>query len=523
MRFGFAILLSTVTACGSAAANDPEFTERPDELTGHEKLRVYEADELGVLRPVAIENLPKLRLPSVTFGSSVDVGELESAIDAAEANRKRRLSSSSHVNNGVPRAEDGSLGVVAFHMALLGDDRTSYEYPMQLGGIGQIEGFRVLLRTTAAAAMDLRELKKSGNPGLSNVELLGIPGFGDFWSEDQGELDAQANVSVPAHIADVDAMSEAMVRSRVRRLYPAARPSADYETLKRELPENYPLAAFSVAGNVARGGTRVALASVAVARTSKLRVNLSYVEGGNMLVGRLESGEPYALVGRDNIESTRYVLETDLGHKVTDDDIHAAIASDVGVAPERLYPVEEPGDFHLDMRMALFGPGTVLLDDSRAAVDAQLKWERDDYEAKHPGPDATGDAKAIWAEETQRFEMRRKNLETYVARQTQFEAMVLHDLEKTPLKVGRVAAVYANSRWPGEQEINFINAESGTNAKGERFYIALGAHARAEKAFAASMRAIGGLSRLYFLDRNLTPKTLEARGGIGCRVKAEGP
>ncbi len=503
--------LLTLAACGTYADEGSDSAA----LSGQEPLRVYAADAHGALSPVALDRLPKTPAPKLSLAASADTELVEKTMDLAESTRTSGLLSARRVRNQPGRAEDGSLRVSTFHVSAGGEDRTYLGYPGQLAQIGAVEGFNVVLRTPVADQVRA-EAMAATTEGLERVVLLSVPNFGDQWSEDQGEVDAEGNVSLPAPIEDVSAMAKVAFRERLERLYPGSPPGAEAD------PEKYPLANFGMNGNVAKERTQIALGSLAVANRKKVRSNFSYVEGGNMLVGRLEGGEPYALVGKDSLATTRYALEIDLRHKVTDAEILANIAADLGVAPENLHPVEQPGDFHLDMRMALWGPGTVLLDDAHAAVAAQLDWMQEDLYGREPKANAPAEELTAFVKAEEELQTYRDNLEAYAKRQAEFEAIVVRDLEKAHLKVVRVPAVYPSPAYTTDQSMNFMNGESGTNARGEKFYIALGGHARAERAFAASMQKLGGLSRLYFLDRQLTETTLKAHGGISSRVKADG-
>ena len=95
-------------------------------------------------------------------------------------------------------------------------------------------------------------------------------------------------------------------------------------------------------------------------------MNLTYNEGGNTLIGQ-RGGQPYIIVGMDSYEISKKFMEKDLNRKMTEEEVKMAFAIDYGVFKENVYIVEQPGDFHLDMCMAIVGENTILINDSAAA------------------------------------------------------------------------------------------------------------------------------------------------------------
>jgi hypothetical protein len=70
--------------------------------------------------------------------------------------------------------------------------------------------------------------------------------------------------------------------------------------------------------------------------------------------------------------------------------------------------------------------------------------------------------------------------------------------------------------------MNFLNGEAGTSAHGT-YFVTQGGDPRAERYIADKLLAPGtGLDRLYVAPGLISRDTLWERGGIGCRVKAEG-
>jgi hypothetical protein len=95
-------------------------------------------------------------------------------------------------------------------------------------------------------------------------------------------------------------------------------------------------------------------------------MNLTYNEGGNTLMGERDSG-PYVIIGLDSYDVSKSLMEKDLGREMTDDEVRMAFAIDYGVLKENVYFVEQPGDFHLDMSLAVVGKNTILVNDATLA------------------------------------------------------------------------------------------------------------------------------------------------------------
>lgn len=72
----------------------------------------------------------------------------------------------------------------------------------------------------------------------------------------------------------------------------------------------------------------------------------SIIEGGNML-----TGSDFALIGKDSL----YV--TCVQNGMTEEEARALIALETGYDADKLYFVEQPGTYHLDLNMLLLGKG----------------------------------------------------------------------------------------------------------------------------------------------------------------------
>lgn len=412
--------------------------------------------------------------------------------------------------------EDLSLQVRAFHMALTGGDITGGELIPQMARIGKKEGFEVVVRTLpdwkASQEKKYREL------GLDNVRVIAMdtPNLqaGDFWTEDQGDLDAKGGVAVPAML-------------RMGRLAPGFTGQA--EALGARVGRGWKDPnAVPVVGAVGARDSQQSLVALAVATGRPLRVNLSHIEGGNQLTGTLPSGERYALVGKDSVAVTQVMLSRELGKQVSLAEVKKAIAADLGIDPGNVFHIEQPGDFHLDMAMSAMKPGQVLLNDARAAFELQAQWLREDHAAKKPAarpgeaPDKLEKRLAAWKEAGQDLEEQLGKLKKDANVRAPLEKLAEADLKAAGLEVVRVPAAFQDPRFPYKQQMNFLNGEGGTNPRGQHFFITQGGDKRAQAAFKAALeKSVGGV-RLHFLDKELSRLSLGDMGGISCRARAEG-
>ncbi|MBL8955282.1 MAG: hypothetical protein JNK82_31200 [Myxococcaceae bacterium] len=387
--------------------------------------------------------------------------------------------------------EDGSVKVRAFHLAAFRDGGQEYAYA--LARIGQREGFDVVLRVPSEHLAVRREelaLRKLTNVQLQPIAEANLHGPErlDGWSEDQGELHLDGSVSVLPRLPPGAALFRAVLAEREQRLRGAGGP-------------------FPSVGAVSERNAERALAAIAVGRDAGLRTATTYLEGGNTLTGTLPSGEGYALVGRDSFTASRLLLEHELGRAVTADELTARVAEDLGVETKHVFAVEQPGDFHLDMKMMLLPGGHVVVNDAAQAAGLQATWLREEHAER--GVPVPPELEAALAREAQRAK-------TVAAA----EALAVRDLAGTGLTVHRMAGVFA--ALPGRGAMNFLNGEAAQNAKGEAFYVALGGDARAEAHVVGELGALpGGARRVHFISRSLSAETLTHHGGLSCRTKLE--
>jgi hypothetical protein len=206
------------------------------------------------------------------------------------------------------------------------------------------------------------------------------------------------------------------------------------------------------------------------------------------------------------------------------------MARDLGVAPARLFLVEQPGVFHLDMAMTLLGPGTVVLNDAHEALRLQTRWLREDHAAWRPRPEASTSRERylrdldLWLRAGRDLDETLAKLEKYTERFARAEARALADLQAAGLTVRRVAGRFLHPTRPWDRDVmNFLNGEAGTNPRGETYFVTQGGDPRAERYIAGRLLAPGtGLARLYLAPRLASRDTLWEKGATGCRVKVEG-
>lgn len=475
-------------------------------------------------------------LPEISAFRGVTNTQLVNALSTADQTRALELKSGKTKAASLVTPEDGSVKVKAFHMAALGSDQTGIEFPIQMAKIGEAEGFHLVLRIPAGQEKDFQ--KELAKEKLNNVTLVPVKDSEelDFWSEDQGELHTDGSVSVPRSLQGSKAISQeellrAITEARFERLHPRTR--VDLSTAEKlyDARRKHPDVAYSNVGAVGERNGQRAITAIAVGSKKNLRISNGYIEGGNALVGKRSDGTGFAVVGADSIAASKAALSKELGKKLDDAKVHELIAQDYGVDPKQLVVVEQPGDFHIDMHMALLPGGKAVVNDAMNVFALQKEWITADLERDKPGPlpaGASKSQKAKWEEAKADYDIRKealpdqlKELEATARRAAEHEARTVKDLEAAGVKVDRLPGVFPPAHGLGR--MNFLNVEQGQNQKGEHFMVALGGDARAEKLVAGKLSQLTGNSvRVHFLDRALTETTLNAQGGISCRTKIEG-
>lgn len=215
-----------------------------------------------------------------------------------------------------------------------------------------------------------------------------------------------------------------------------------------------------------------------------------YAEGGNLIVGENAAGETIALVGRDSIAATagEYLF-------VDDNPVLALIAEDLGIAVQRVIPVEQPGKFHLDMGLLFVGKGVVLLNDSGAQLaeaETRLATYQDEASRRHAA------------------KLRLQcGLEALAARDLAAGGLTVH---RHKLESGSVYNFF-NGEFVADEgdQVHYLTNGTGTAAVMKTFVSLLVDELKV--AVAVHTSPVGAAEH-----------SLESQGGVGCRIKgAPGP
>lgn len=455
-----------------------------------QKITTYQRSPEGVQK-VALGSIPPTSSqPSPSL--PVDAEKLDLTLDQLRQERRRELKTGQERPVAPPVSKDASNNPECMHMAWDPADRSSFHFITQMAEIGKVEGFRVV--ADCPQGQQRRFQRRLPQEVADHITTVSNPGSHDTWTEDHGEFTQGGELVVPAILAEDAPIEDWIMEHRGRRYSEAEkeglpRPGADYGSL----------------GTVNdRQSQQELIASALASGLPKIKMAVSYVEGGNFLTGKKPDGTPFALVGKDSVAVTREVMR-EAGRRLTSDrDAVDQIARDYGLKPGQVTAVEQPGEFHLDMSMALAGPGQVVLNDARKVADIQKDWVEEHYQNKW----------FTWGKRAQleAIEARAKKLAVY-------EDMVERDLRKAGLQVFRVPGCFAES--VANREMNFMNLRQGVNEQGQPFAVSLGGDERAEKMFAHTLLEDipSGYHRVHFLDRDLTADTLALNGGIKCRTK----
>jgi len=258
-------------------------------------------------------------------------------------------------------------------------------------------------------------------------------------------------------------------------------------------------------GGVQKARTQRMAAAQALVHGQPVRQGKSYLEGGNLLSGTRQDGSAYVLVGADSLEIAWHQLKQSKPG-ATLEEAKAIVASDLGVSVEQLYSIEQPGAFHLDMRMMPIGPGKMALQDSREAAALHLEWLRQE---------GVGGAQ---------LDRMAKKLENWVNARAPLEDLAARDLQAAGLEVHRLAGVFLNFQERDSEVVNFFNSRHGVSPQGVRYSILMGGPPQAESYFATQLleQIKAPIDRLYFLDPSQTAPTLKLMGGLKCRSKLLG-
>ena len=453
--------------------SDPQHVDYP---SSRYEIRCYAPGPQGKVRSLSFEEL-------VAAQERPFQSELRFAVEGSTGRTRR-----DDEKTGMIAPKDHSLQVDSMDM-LYESWGVGRQYFEQMTEVGKVEQFQVR-GLVSHGSLPYAEAALS-KAGISNFQLHPSESTGT-WLEDYSEPLLDGGRVVPATFkGEGRKLSEVLEEARQARYEPLGL-SGDFIKQGSVDSSDYQ----KVGG--AQG--RVHGEQVYQAR--------SYVEGGNMLSGLRPDGTPYVLVGKDSLDLTRELLERHLGRKAQQQEVLETVAGDYGVEAEQVFPVEQPGEFHLDMRMSPLAPGVIGLQDSQLAAKMQAAWIREEL-----GSTMT----EAWNQE----------VEDMVAagdEAARYEALARRDLEQAGLKVVPMAGAFRNMNSTKVDGANFFNARHGTNPEGEKYTIMMGGTVKQEAYVADLLLGQGHLAaeRLYFLDPEQNQETLPKQGGLKCRTKPHG-
>lgn len=363
------------------------------------------------------------------------------------------------------------------------------QYFQQMTEIGRVEQFQVRGLLSEEALPYAEKYLKEG--GYTNFQLHPSEQTGR-WLEDYSEPLLDGGRVVPAHFPSEGKKLGEVVKEARQQRFQAHGLSGD----------------FTNQGSVNSGEYQTVGAIQGKIHGETVYQAGSYVEGGNLLSGLRPDGTPYVLVGQDSLELTKELLARKLGRTPEELEVRQAVAEDYGVQADQIHPVEQPGEFHIDMRMTALAPGVIALQDSRLAAQMQAAWIREELaDTMTPEWNQEVDAMVQKADEAARY-----------------EELTRRDLERAGLEVVPVAGAFRNMNNTKIDGANFFNARHGTNPEGEKYTIMMGGTAKQEAYLADFLLGQGHLpvERLYFLDPEQNQETLPEHGGLKCRTKPTG-
>lgn len=447
-----------------------------------EKITTYRKTKGGIER-VVFSDLPARPQSPPPQSKSPEASELKQQVARLKAERGQQPTDSEVL------AKDAEVNPSQMLMAHDPKDQASLPYIEQMALVGQVEDFHVVVDAQPESLQKAQ--RKLDKRAAANTTWISNAGGHDSWTEDHGEFTRSGGVIVPALLPADTEIDSWVFKARADR----------YREMEKQ-GEKHPGCNYAIQGLTnGRQAQEELINSALSTGVQDLHMAVSYVEGGNILNGHRPDGSAYALVGRDSLAITAKLLPAGAGESQA----IAQVAADYGLKPENIIPLEQPGDFHLDMAMTLAGPGQVLLNDSRQVLALQKQWITEHYKHTWFNRDE---------QPSQLEQVEKKANKTAV-----FEDIVEKQLKAAGLEVFRVPGVFPES--VANPQMNFLNLRQGQNDRGEAFAVSLGGEERAEQAFAETLltKIPASYQRIHFLDRSLTPETLRYNGGIKCRTK----
>ncbi|MEM9164816.1 MAG: hypothetical protein AAGC54_17335, partial [Cyanobacteria bacterium P01_F01_bin.4] len=297
------------------------------------------------------------------------------------------------------------------------------------------------------------------------------------WAEDSVEYLEDGSLAVLPPF-DENLLIWAMTQGRRQRWQGKIAP----EYVEASLQEDHLWVPLGVRVNASETAMEREIAARAGGQT--VRHIRAYIEGGNMITGEDATGKPVILVGRDAIATTTHL------YQLTVEEVKHIIQEDFGLETlEQIICVEQPGQFHLDMGMLFLGKGIVVVNDSSEALKEAAEM-----------------AESVPC-------MTTKTMAAKLQLQCGLEVDAVQDLEAAGITVIR-------EKLESDVSYNFFNGEFVVGKNGFDYYITNGGPEDKEKHFEALMvKDWKVVKRVIFSPRETAQKSLQERGGVGCRLK----
>ncbi|MEM9806993.1 MAG: hypothetical protein AAF959_17125 [Cyanobacteria bacterium P01_D01_bin.56] len=321
-----------------------------------------------------------------------------------------------------------------------------------------------------------QELIEAGDNGL-DYTLLASQNPPSKWAEDSVEYLDNGQVTVLTPFDD-ELLIWAMTEGRRQRWHGLI---AD-EFLDAALQEDDQWIPLGVRVNTLKTG--VERSHVTRAEGQRVGHLRAYIEGGNLITGEDATGRFMVLVGRDAIAATARL------YQLNEEAVRQIICEDFGLTRlDQIVGVEQPGHFHLDMGLLFLGHGIVVVNDSQLAL-------KDAFEMAEMVPCLTT-----------------KTMAAKLQLKTALEAAAVRDLVAAGLEVRR-------ERLEHEVEYNFLNGEFVEGEDGFLYYLTNGGPQDAMAHFQSLMVDNWQVvKKVIFSPPAIAQKSLQERGGLGCRLK----
>ena len=341
-------------------------------------------------------------------------------------------------------------------------------------------GLRLEILTNAKHREDIeQELAKSEYQNL-NYTIIQSQEPLSKWAEDSVEYLENGRVAVLQQFDD-QLLQWAMTEGRRHRW----QGKIDPENLQQALEEDHLWIHLGTRVNAFKMGMERERA--ALSKGQEVGHIRAYIEGGNAIAGEDATGKPVILIGKDGISATAHI------YQLNDDDVRGIICEDFGLETiDRVICVEQPGQFHLDMGMLFLGNGVVVVNDSHEAAQEAMEM-----------------AQMVPC-------MTTKTMAAKLKLQFELESQAAKDLEAAGMEVKR-------EKLENDVHYNFCNGEFVQGKDGFNYYITNGGPKEEEEKFEALMvREWQVVKKVIFSPQDIAQKSLQERGGVGCRIKGSG-